>query len=169
MALSLVFHNSKTDACDPANLSNRAPLSFQLRKSFISLISVHIANPRQQVRVIFNRLTLKPVPKQMPCSLILRVISIQGACTDSPYDCIQRLFSFMQYPMNMIRHQAITIQPIAIFIPIFFQCLQKPSIILIIFEYLLPVDPPQHDMMDAAVASFSAPSRHIILPLSIFK
>ena len=76
------------------------------------------------------------------------------------HDRLQRLSSRAQHQVCMIGHQTVAVHTAAAFFPIFRQYHQKPVVILIVFKYLLPVDSPQHDVIDAAFASLSALPRH---------
>ena len=65
----------------------------------------------------------------------------------------------------MVAHQAISIDLIMRNLFINLQLAQKAIIILIIIENLLPVDPPQHHMIDSRIAFYPRTSWHPITPL----
>ena len=65
----------------------------------------------------------------------------------------------------MVPHQAISIDLIMRNLFICLQLAQKAIIILIIIENLLPVDPPQHHMIDSRIAFYPRSSWHPITSL----
>ena len=79
---------------------------------------------------------------------------------DPLHHLLQRLLARFQQHMHMVSHQTISKQAEAADLPALTENSQKMPVVFFIHEYLLPIDTPQHDMIDILLALLPCLSRH---------
>ena len=104
----------------------------------------------------------------MADSLIFQIVPINKSAANAFEDQIKRLFSFLQKEMNMVSHQAVGIELVLAHFFAFPQNRQKTKIVFFVFKYLLLVDPPQHNVVDAGGAFLSLRSWHSTHPTTLY-
>ena len=71
---------------------------------------MNITQNSEKITVILYSFALISILKQMTCTLVFSVIPIYKTCSNASEYLFQRFPSFFEQQMNMIRHQAPSIE-----------------------------------------------------------
>jgi hypothetical protein len=110
--------------------------------------------------VIFNRLALVPILKQMTHPAALIVVPVYKSPRNSLKYEIERLLAFFNEKMNVVSHQAVSIDLISTNVFVCTQCFEEFLRILSILKYGLFVDSAQYNVIDPRCAFLPCLSWH---------